>query len=164
MTPSDRPVGHMPQLDSLRAVAVAAVIVHHYIPGGWGPGADIGVKLFFTLSGFLITGLLMRSRRACIDGRQTLRGAIGRFYTRRFLRIFPLYYLVIAIALVAGIPPTRDILGSLLSYTLNIHMARQGWYEANFAHFWSLAVEEQFYLVCRGLCSSFRSARCRRPP
>ena len=47
----------MAQLDGLRAFAVMAVVIHHYTPGGWDYGADSGVKLFFTLSGFVITGI-----------------------------------------------------------------------------------------------------------
>jgi peptidoglycan/LPS O-acetylase OafA/YrhL len=137
----------MRQLDALRAYAVSAVVIHHSLPDGWGFGADFGVKLFFTLSGFLITGLLLRGRDAVDQHRELLRQAVGRFYARRFLRIFPLYYGVIAVALLLGLPATRQILWWLLSYTINIHMAQQGWFEAGFAHFWSLAVEEQFYVV-----------------
>ncbi len=126
---------------------MGAVVVHHFIPGGWIAGADAGVKLFFTLSGFLISGLLVQSRLAVAGGRESFRAAIGRFYTRRFVWFFPLYYAVVGVALVIALPPARQIAGWLLTYTLNIHMARQGWFEQNFAHFWSLAVEEQFYLV-----------------
>src|SRR5262249_3556155 len=72
---------------------------------------------------------------------------LGKFYTRRFLRIFPLYYFVVITAVALDIDPARKIIGWLLTYTLNLHMASQGRYEANFAHFWSLSVEEQFYLV-----------------
>jgi hypothetical protein len=69
------------------------VIMNHYgLITGYGAAA--GVKLFFALSGFLITGILLRSRDAVETGRQTQRAAILRFYARRFLRIFPLYYLV----------------------------------------------------------------------
>lgn len=136
----------MVQLDTLRAFAVTAVVIHHLTPGGWNLGAYLGVKLFFTLSGFLITGILLKTRRAAeIEGHARTK-ALGRFYMRRFLRIFPLYYSIIAVAWIINLNPARKIITSLLTYTLNIHMARQGWYEDNFAHFWSLSVEEQFYL------------------
>jgi peptidoglycan/LPS O-acetylase OafA/YrhL len=137
----------MAQLDALRTFAVAAVMVHHYTPSGWGFGGTGGVRLFFSLSGFLITGILLRSRERLESSELTLARALGRFYARRTLRIFPLYYFVIAAALALGLPPTRRLLGWLVTYTLNFHMARQGWYEESFAHFWSLAVEEQFYLA-----------------
>jgi peptidoglycan/LPS O-acetylase OafA/YrhL len=137
----------MAQLDGLRAIAVTAVVIYHLLPGsGFGYAALSGVKLFFTLSGFLITGILLRARLAAEASGGKRFGALGRFYARRFLRIFPLYYFVIAVAFVINLEPTREILGWLLTYTLNIRMARQGWFEANFAHFWSLAVEEQFYI------------------
>jgi peptidoglycan/LPS O-acetylase OafA/YrhL len=137
----------MVQLDALRAFAVAAVVVHHYTPGGWGGyGAYSGVKLFFTLSGFLITGILLRLRDEAEARGVTRLGALGRFYARRTLRIFPLYLFVVGVAYAVDLEPARRLIGWLLTYTLNIHMARQGWLEDNVAHFWSLAVEEQFYL------------------
>ncbi len=142
----ERSLAYMPQLDALRAFAVTAVIVHHFIPGGWAYGAAAGVRLFFTLSGFLITGILLRSKDAVEGGKQTRRSALGKFYARRFLRIFPLYYFVVACAFALNLEPVREIIGWLLTYTLNIRMARQGWWEEHFAHFWSLCVEEQFYI------------------
>jgi len=137
---------YMAQLDALRAFAVIAVIIHHYTRSGWGFGADSGVKLFFTLSGFLITGILLRGRASTQENDIGRLPALGRFYARRFLRIFPLYYFVIAVAFAINLQPARKVIGWLLTYTLNIHMANQGWFEANFAHFWSLSVEEQFYV------------------
>src|SRR5260370_670219 len=137
---------YMPQLDTLRAFAVIAVAIHHFSPAGWPYGGASGVRLFFTLSGFLITGILLRSKEEIQAGEQTRWSALGRFYARRFLRIFPLYYFVVGCAFILNLNPVREIIGSLLTYTLNIRMARQGWYEAHFAHFWSLCVEEQFYI------------------
>lgn len=142
---------HIAQLDSLRAFAVLAVLFHHY--GAHYFGRDLGywalsgVKLFFVLSGFLITGILLRSRQRAEQAGETRMAVLRRFYARRFLRIFPVYYLVVAVGLALAIPPARDIAVWLLTYTLNIQMASQGWYVDNFAHFWSLSVEEQFY-VC----------------
>ncbi len=137
---------YMLQLDALRALAVAAVVFHHFTPGGWGLGATLGVKLFFSISGFLITGILLEARQRAEAENGTRIAALARFYARRSLRIFPLYYFVIGVAYAINLDPARGIIGWLLTYTLNIHMAQQGWYEAHFAHFWSLAVEEQFYL------------------
>src|SRR5260370_40893244 len=142
----ERSLAYMPQLDELRAFAVTAVIVHHFIPGGWAYGAAGGVRLFFTLSGCLIAGILLRSKDAVEGGKQTRRSALGKFYARRFLRIFPLYYFVVACAFALNLEPVREIIGWLLTYTLNIRMARQGWVEAKFAPFLCLAVGEQFYI------------------
>jgi peptidoglycan/LPS O-acetylase OafA/YrhL len=141
---------YRPQLDSLRALAVSAVLVHHFLDNGWGTGAILGVKLFFVLSGFLITTILLRGRaiaeRAVPAGASRMWREAGRFYLRRVLRIFPLYYFVVAVCVVIDLEPTRDIVVWLASYTLNIRFALQGYYDANFAHFWTLAVEEQFYM------------------
>jgi len=138
----------MPQLDGLRAFAVAGVLVAHFsLWGDLGLWAYLGVKLFFVLSGFLITGILLCSRDNAAARGIGWGTTVGRFYARRVLRIFPLYYFVIAVAFAVNLEPTREILVWLLTYTINLYMANQGWYVENFAHFWTLAVEEQFYLV-----------------
>lgn len=137
----------MPQLDGLRACAVLGVMVYHFLPAlELNFAAIMGVKLFFVLSGFLITGILLRSRETSEKKGQSAAITIRQFYIRRILRIFPLYYFVIAVSLLLNLEPVREVLPWLLTYTLNIHMASQGWYVDNFAHFWSLAIEEQFYL------------------
>jgi peptidoglycan/LPS O-acetylase OafA/YrhL len=148
--------GHLPVLDGLRGLAIALVVVHNV--GGFqnhaasgvikaiyflhAPGW-IGVQLFFALSGFLITGILVDSRGA--------RGALRGFWVRRALRIFPLYY-----AFLFGITFVAPLFGVRLA-----ELQYAGWYWAylcNFGtptgheipelgHMWSLAVEEQFYLV-----------------
>jgi peptidoglycan/LPS O-acetylase OafA/YrhL len=143
----------MPQLDALRALAVLAVALHHSslgekLPWGltkipWGTG---GVHLFFVLSGFLITGILLRCRDFAHE-RGSRWIAIRQFYIRRFLRICPLYYLVVLAALLANLNPAREVAPWLLTYTINVYMAKVGYFIDNFAHFWSLAVEEHFYLV-----------------
>lgn len=136
---------YMPQLDGLRALAVGAVVLEHY--GITESGAGYGVHLFFVLSGFLISGILMRSRAAIDIGRQNWKEALRRFYIRRVLRIFPLYYAVVFIGIIVNAGYARDYAPWLLTYTINIKMAAQGWYIDNFAHLWSLAVEEQYYLI-----------------
>lgn len=145
---------YMPQLDALRAIAVLAVMFHHFVPARaqWPlfaaiPFGQLGVKLFFVLSGFLITGILLRARSKLGDQPRAVLSALAGFYARRSLRIFPLYYLVIAVCLVLNVPPVRDELLWLATYTLNLRISYQGWYPEHVAHFWSLAVEEQFYLL-----------------
>jgi peptidoglycan/LPS O-acetylase OafA/YrhL len=141
----DAALEYMPQLDGLRAIAVGAVVFQHFeiLQGG----AAYGVHLFFVLSGFLITGILMRSRAAMDTGTQTWKQALRRFYIRRVLRIFPLYYFVIFVGIAVNASYAREYAPWLLTYTINLKMAAQGWYIDHFAHFWSLAVEEQYYLV-----------------
>lgn len=129
----------MPQLDSLRAFAVGSVMLWHFhpgIPGRFIP-LGMGVQLFFVLSGFLITGILLRGAPNA--------EFIGRFYIRRALRLFPLYYVVIAIVAIFS-QEMRDAWSFYALYGANFWVVEnQRWGVAT--HFWSLAVEEQFYLI-----------------
>lgn len=146
-------LGYMPQLDGLRFFAIAGVLVEHawvprplpWIFGGvsWG---ELGVRLFFVLSGFLITGILLDCREHAEAGLSGRTFFVRQFYVRRFLRIFPLYYGVLLVLLVVDFERTRELSGWLFTYTSNIIIARQGW-QGHLGHFWTLAVEEQFYLV-----------------
>jgi peptidoglycan/LPS O-acetylase OafA/YrhL len=140
--------GRIATLDGVRAVAIGLVLCAHTAGTGilsMGVGAhvlaDIGVRSFFVLSGFLITTLLVREQTRC--GRI----ALGGFYLRRSLRIFPAFYGYLAVVLVlrlAGILATSNAdLVFAASYTMNFH-AERAW---SVGHLWSLAVEEQFYLV-----------------
>ncbi len=142
---------HMPALDGLRGVAVLLVLAHTFdLISRAGPIDDtlnagwIGVQLFFVLSGFLITGILLDTRDSPTYYRT--------FFTRRMLRIFPLYYMVLIVAFII-IPFDMDTPAGhgshqfwLWTYTNN-YAAAFGKEEHAFPHFWSLAVEEQFYLV-----------------
>jgi peptidoglycan/LPS O-acetylase OafA/YrhL len=138
---------YRPQLDALRAVAVAAVVVQHGLPvlGKDVPLAHAGVRLFFVLSGYLITTLLLQYRdRAAGGGRWQ---PLGEFYLRRCLRIWPLYFFVVALALALDVGPVRQILPWLLTHTVNFCLVSRGEWVEGFFHFWTLSVEEQFYLV-----------------
>ena len=106
----------------------------------------MGVKLFFVLSGFLITGILLRSHWLAESAGQGRWLVIRQFYARRFLSIFPLDYFVIAVACLVNVEPVRKILPWLLTDPSNIYMANQRWFVDHFAHFWTLVVEEQFYI------------------
>jgi len=139
----------MQQLDGLRAIAVLLVCWHHWMPKRYHLGINwgsTGVDLFFVLSGFLITGILLQCRRYHEQGRQSVGFTARRFYARRFLRIFPLYYAVLALASVA-LTLEPGILVSLWTYTFNLYAGTRGMLSGTLvSHFWSLAVEEQFYL------------------
>jgi peptidoglycan/LPS O-acetylase OafA/YrhL len=148
-TGPSRPPRYMPQLDAVRTFAVFAVMIHHFwheatfgIPLGF-----IGVQLFFVLSGFLITGILLPARESVQAGRLPAATTFRRFFIRRFLRIFPLFYVTLAVLWIVGVEEVRDNLPWHVTYLSNIHFARTGEYPLYIAHLWSLAVEEQFYLI-----------------
>jgi peptidoglycan/LPS O-acetylase OafA/YrhL len=136
-------VSRIPQLDGLRAVAVTCVMAFHFIPwvDRYATLGSIGVRLFFVLSGFLITRILLADRA------RDAGAALRSFYIRRSLRIFPVFYLVLAIAWAMNIGPVRSTIGWHLSYLTNVYLFDRGSWHGSISHLWSLAVEEQFYLV-----------------
>jgi peptidoglycan/LPS O-acetylase OafA/YrhL len=166
---------YLPALDGVRGLAIALVLLCHFAPAGddamrWH-GVSIGhaignalcrvsrsgwcgVDLFFVLSGFLITGILADSRESV--------GYFRNFYIRRGLRVLPLYYGVLLVCLVilphffaATNPGAREVIEHplpLWTHTANLAIAAHGtWYLGGgmlgMNQFWSLAIEEQFYLV-----------------
>ena len=146
----------MPGLDGLRGLAVAAVVLYH-AGFEWMVGGFLGVSTFFTLSGFLITGLLMKELDS--TGKISLRG----FWTRRFRRLLPatlftLAAVTVVFGFIIGTADQRaalrgDVLSSLFDVA-NWHFIFSGTTYGNLfsapspvLHFWSLAIEEQFYLV-----------------
>src|SRR6185369_17123224 len=145
----------IPGLDGLRAIAFLLVFALHtnYLQMGW-----VGVSLFFVLSGYLITGILLDMKK-----KLPRREYFIKFYGRRFLRIFPLYYFyLILLAIFILILPSLKL--NLLNAELGPHYFNQIWVAALyvydffhasaffersrfFVHLWSLSVEEQFYLL-----------------
>ena len=156
-------------LDGLRAVSVIAVVWHH-TSGKPGPLISqkgyLGVELFFAISGFLITTLLVRERGR--TGGISLR----KFYARRALRIFPLYYatLLAYIVLVAATqretPEGRQFFRNLpafATYTSNWFVEVNDTGTTIFYYAWSLATEEQFYLLWPPLLLATLAISCRKP-
>ncbi len=154
---------HKPELDGIRGIALLAVMLSHGGPyidrttalskifayamiPGWS-----GVELFFVLSGFLITGILLKSKKA--------ENYFSSFYARRFLRIFPIYYFVLTVGLLAATHVSwwNALLPAAGKTRIAYYFYAQNWpmfwphhlfLKTNgFGHFWSLAVEEQFYIV-----------------
>jgi len=140
----------MPQLDGLRAFAVGAVLIHHFFQPARIGGVDLallGVWLFFVLSGFLITGILLRSRDQVDYSGYPSGFVLRQFYIRRFLRIFPLYYSVLFLAATIDLGDVRDTIFWHLAYMSNYLFATHRYWGPVTAHFWSLSVEEQFYIL-----------------
>ncbi|MEP7763663.1 acyltransferase family protein [Sanguibacter sp. 25GB23B1] len=151
-----RPSGRPPRihgLDALRAVAVLAVMTFHFFPTVL-PGGFIGVDIFFVLSGFLITTLLVRERV------RTTTVSLRAFWVRRARRLLPALVLVVvtctALAGVLGgdvLVGIRSQVAGALTFSSNwVYVAQGATYSDDlspqlFANFWSLAVEEQFYLL-----------------
>ncbi len=108
----------------------------------------MGVNLFFVLSGFLITRILLSGRDNNVH--KSIFPPIKQFYIRRTLRIFPIYYLTILFLFIINFQGVRGFIGWLLTYTFNIKFSLPGVWESNqlgfYVHLWSLSVEEQFYL------------------
>ena len=154
--------GFIPALDGLRGVAIVLVMLHHFTSYWPTTGIDgmiasvltlswTGVDLFFVLSGFLITGILLDTRGS--------ERYFSSFYARRTLRIFPLYYLTLFLALVVlpqfsalhtvlatpieGTPPQWPYWVYLTNFSIADRGFMHGWVDVA----WSLAIEEQFYLV-----------------
>src|SRR5690606_22642104 len=145
----------LPEVQALRALAVALVVVYHLRPDVL-PGGYIGVDVFFVISGFLITGHMLR------EVRTTGRLRLGHFWANRARRILPASLLVVAVVLLATpvLMPITDwaeisrqglasvlyvqnwaLVGNAVDYLASDTAATP------FQHFWSLAVEEQFYIL-----------------
>ena len=160
--PSSRFSGHVASLDGVRGLAILAVLLYHFVAQTTATNpleravnkvlnyGALGVDLFFILSGFLITGILYDARGEP--------GYFRNFYMRRLLRIFPLYYAVLAVVFLV-VPALPALRGSEIAglqrhqvwawtYGVNVYLALEGqWALSYIEHFWSLAVEEHFYLV-----------------
>jgi peptidoglycan/LPS O-acetylase OafA/YrhL len=139
-------LGYQPALHGIRAVAILLVVCRHAFQ--WPRGAFLGVDLFFVLSGFLITSLLLEEQ--AISGRIRL----SLFYARRALRLLPALFAMLAayivVSVVTGADPGRIVGRAAIgaSYTANI--AAAWWPDTQhrpLRHLWSLAMEEQFYLI-----------------
>lgn len=142
-------------LDGLRAIAVLLVLIWHWLPHTYfinyiHTGA-FGVDLFYVLSGFLISSILLQHRFLSGDAKPARKKIIYSFYVRRVLRIFPIYYLLLVLMVLLRhrlhIYLEATEIAAALTYTSNLYLGSIHSWTAYTEHFWSLAVEEQFYLL-----------------
>ncbi|MES2058576.1 MAG: acyltransferase family protein, partial [Pseudomonadota bacterium] len=149
-------IAYRPDIDGLRTIAVGSVVAYHAFPA-LVPGGFVGVDIFFVISGFLITGILVREHE------RTGRIDLAEFYARRVRRLLPALLAVVATTLALGlwlVPATGELQSlaksalAALFFTSNIFFAVQpsGYFAAAaetypLLHTWTLAVEEQFYIV-----------------
>ena len=152
-TGSSESWGYLPALDGLRAVAIIGVVLFHYWPS-FVPGGFIGVDIFFVLSGYLITGILLA------EVSRTSTVAVGAFWRRRLFRLMPPVVVLVAVCALISVrtaeTSTRGLIESIgsLTWTTNwLDVIFAQWHtvilnpHTMLGYMWSLAVEEQFYLV-----------------
>ncbi len=141
---------YAPALDGLRCFAVLGVLFVHFSPTlrGMMDTGSWGVRLFFVLSGFLITRSLLQTRKHVDAGQTSIQSALRAFFIRRIFRLWPVYFFCLAIAYAFNIELTRQtIWWHLLMATNQYVFHMQSWsYTGLLSHFWTLAVEQQFYI------------------
>jgi peptidoglycan/LPS O-acetylase OafA/YrhL len=147
-----RSLRYEPCIDGWRAVAALMVLVAHFFPhrappNSWLQLGENGVVIFFIISGYLISSILFAAKEEVATGRVGTGGALRRFYIRRVLRIAPIYYGSILAFWLIRAPGVREGVGWHVTYTTNFAQVFWGLDFKNAGHFWTLAVEEQFYLV-----------------
>ena len=138
------------QLDGLRALAMLGICWDHWVPPSWNFGLpyEIGLYFFLVLTGYFITGSLLRIRdRAEAKGGSWRLQAWKNFQWRRGLRIIAPYYVALAIAFVFLAPKLWHNLHWYLLYLTNFHIALIGEWPHGTSHFWSIAIQQQFYLL-----------------
>jgi peptidoglycan/LPS O-acetylase OafA/YrhL len=140
------------KIDALRAFAVLMVVMSHWVPKSSAiiPFGEIGVDIFFVISGFLITRILLTEKDIASGQNNSMFSVLQNFVSRRALRIFPIYYLSLVFFWL--LQPLegyhiRENIVYYVTYTVNILFFDKNGWDSYLAPLWSLAVEEQFYLV-----------------
>ncbi len=141
-------LGYRPELDGLRGLAVLVVMAYHCDPRGVVQGGFLGVDLFFVLSGFLITALLVREHQ------QSGRIHLPRFYVRRALRLFPALFVMLAVCCIWAALRTKPDRAAVIYHAVLLTACHAANWASRWSipmdllgHAWSLSIEEQFYLV-----------------
>ena len=136
------------QLNGIRFIAVFLVLLDHWlVPILPIPLGHLGVVIFFVLSGFLITRILFLSADEIHETKSSAWPKIIRFIYRRSLRIFPIYFILLFLGLIFNLSNFNELWPWLVSYTPNMYIMIKGQWLGIWDHLWSLAVEEQYYLI-----------------
>lgn len=153
MTPQPK-INYLPQLDGIRTIAIGLVLIYHWLPTNHfinkTPNGTIGVTLFFVLSGYLITEILLKNR---VNSWAGFCKVYRIFIIRRTLRIFPIYFITLAV--VSILPKLHLIIETdfyshpvyYLTYTYNHLLDKTNNWQDVLSPYWTLAVEEQFYII-----------------
>jgi peptidoglycan/LPS O-acetylase OafA/YrhL len=141
--------GYQPHLDGLRCLAIFGILFEHFglpLPDMLRCG-PLSVRFFFVLSGYFITLSLWKVQAEIVAAPGGRFRSVGRFYLSRLLRIGPPFYLALAIGALLGIDEVRTNFLWLATFQTNNYIAYLGYWPSAISHFWSLAVQEQFYLL-----------------
>ena len=139
------PLAYRPALNGLRAIAVWLVIVAHWTRAPF-PLGEMGRLTFFVLSGYLISGIIWK-QGVYAGAPGPWRKRLGTFYQRRLLRIIPPYYLALLLGWLLPLATLHEHLGWFLLPASNLLFYRMQHWGEGVGHYWTMAVEEQFYLV-----------------
>ena len=146
---NDNSLRYLPALTGLRAWAFILVMLDHWVPGmhEYAMTGNAGVSLFFVLSGFLISRILIEKKQTltATNAPAPLRSYLTSFYVRRARRIFPIYYLTLFGLLIGGDATVRSQWPWFASYTANTYLINTN--TPHLDHLWSLSVEEQLYIL-----------------
>jgi peptidoglycan/LPS O-acetylase OafA/YrhL len=140
---------YQPYLDGLRGVAILGVLADHFhvpLPPIVHVG-PVGVRFFFILTGYFITLSLWKVKDAALETPADRSLHIGRYYLGRLLRVGPPFYLALLIGAVLGIREIYDNFFWLATFQTNNYIVHLGYWPTAISHFWSLAVQEQFYIL-----------------
>src|SRR5260370_11051113 len=136
---------YLPEIDGLRAIAFLGVLISHYL---YEPSVAgyFGVVLFFVISGFLITDILVASRAKAENTTDLFRRLL-HFYVRRCIRLWPVFYVTLLITFIVYPGARASALWHIFQISNIFYSGTKDWHPWPLAHFWSLNVEEQFYLL-----------------
>jgi len=150
--PAIKPVkagAYLPQLDGLRGLAILAVVFHHFgfHPPSWMDWGPVGPSVFFLLSGYLITLSLWKLQDKNDSGLWSFSQVVASFHARRICRLLPVIGVLLIIGWLCGIEEYRETWLWHATFLTNFYIVAQNEWIGGLSHFWSLSLQEQFYLV-----------------